>query len=763
MRRWQVWVLAGLMARPRARRGLGVGWVAFSLSSVRFQVTSVGAPSWAYNPWTMVECHSDGAAPQVGDDGALLESYSARAVDFGEVLELLAAEALSSLGRRVVEELVPRERADCLAARERCQEAFMLGRAGDLPGLAGLTDPLPDLARARSSGRALEAERLLSLRGLCEAAERLAAWGRERAADTPALARLLSSGSSLAALVELRGEIDGVLDGRGRVQADASPLLARLGREAGELTQSLDRQLARIMASPRVRAVLMDGQVHRRGGRRVLAVKAKSSGAVRGITHDRSQSEATVFVEPQEVVEAGNRLGEVRVELAREEERLLLELTRLILAREALVVEAARRLGELELAVICESWGKRMGARVPLLPGESGAAKGLLLRAARHPVLLDQVERGQLDLVVPIDLRLGGDFQMLIITGPNTGGKTLALKTAGLFVLMVRCGLPVPCEEGSTVPLYEGIVADIGDEQELRQNLSTFASHLTRIRAGLQRVTPQVLCLLDELGGGTDPDEGAALGEALMEHLLAREVPTLVSTHLGKLKEFAFRHGRAENACVEFDVKTLAPRYRIMVGTPGESGALVIARRLGLPEEIVQRAGECTERHGDEVAQLLVEVGEARAQTEKVRASADEHLADARRAGAEVEEEREKVARRSEQLEAEAQRGLEERVRGARDRLRGLRALLPQVGGSLRGELEEILKTVEGDLSGASLTKRRREFLVGLAKGQLVYLPRYKRRVIVKRVYRDKCEVSVLLGKLKITVPFDDVTWYEGL
>ena len=689
--------------------------------------------------------------------------FAARAVGFSELLELLSEQALSSLGRRVIEELRPRELEDCLEARERCREAFMLGRAGDLPGLAGLTDPMPALEGARGSGRALTAECLLALRGLCEAAQRLGDWGGERARDTPALARLLDAGGSLGVLAGLMGEIDGVLDGRGRVHSDASPLLARLAREVADLNRSIDQHLKHLMAEGRVRSVLMDGQVHRRGGRRVLAVKAKSAGAVRGITHDRSQSEATVFVEPEGSVESGNRLGEAQAELAREEERLLLDLTRQILAREGAVAEAAVRLGELELAVICESWGKRHGARVPLLPGESGAAAGLLLRAARHPVLLDQVARGQIAAVVPIDLRLGGDFQMLIITGPNTGGKTLALKTAGLFALMVRCGLPVPCEEGSTVPLYEGIVADIGDEQELRQNLSTFASHLARIRAGLERVTPDVLCLLDELGGGTDPDEGAALGEALMEHLLAREVPTLVSTHLGKLKEFAFRHGRAENACVEFDVETLAPCYRIMVGTPGESGALVIARRLGLPEAIVERAGECTERHEDEVARLLVEVGEARAQTEQVRVRAEEHLAQARLAGAQVEQEREQVERRSEQLEAEAQRSLEERVRGARDRLGALRALLPQVGGAVRGELETGLLDVDRDLSGASLTERRGDFLEGLAKGQLVYLPRYKRRVLIKRVYREKREVSVQLGKLKITVPFDDVTWYEHL
>jgi DNA mismatch repair protein MutS2 len=706
------------------------------------------------------EMESERERPPHGSRTDRLEAFSARAVDFEDVLGLIEQAALSSLGRRVIRELVPREIEDCLAARARCREAFLLGSKGELPGLAGLMDPVPWLEEARGSGRSLEVDRFLALRGLCEAADRLAAWGRERAADAPALSELLTGGPSLLSLVE---EIDTVLDDRGRVRPDASPLLARLGREEGELARRIERDLSRVMASPRVRSVLSDGQVHRRGGRPVLAVKAQSAGAVRGITHDRSQSEATVFVEPQEVVEAGNRLGEVKADRRREEERLLLDLTRTILARAADITEAARRVGELELAVVCEAWGNRMGARVPFLPGEPGAADGLLLRTARHPILMDQRERGELDEVVPIDLRLGGDFQMLIITGPNTGGKTLALKTAGLFALMVRCGLPVPCEEGSTIPLYEGIVADIGDEQEVRQNLSTFASHLVRIRDGLTRVGPDVLCLLDELGGGTDPDEGAALGEALLEHLLERNVPTLASTHLGKLKEFAFRHARAENACVEFDVATLSPLYRILVGTPGESGALVIARRLGLPEPIVDRALECTERHEDEVAELLVQVGQARAQTEKVRTAADERLAAARRAGEAVEEEREKIERRSEQLEAEAQRGLEERVRGARDHLRGVRALMPQVGAKVREDLEALLDRVEVDLSGASLTDRRREFLEGLSKGKLIYLPRYRRRVLVKRVHRSREEVTVQLGKMKLTVSFDEVTWYESL
>src|SRR5262249_55541072 len=203
------------------------------------------------------------------------------------------------------------------------------------------------------------------------------------------------------------------------------------------------------------------------------------------------------------------------------------------------------------------------------------------------PLLLEEERLGHLDAVVPLDLRLGGEFDLLVITGPNTGGKTLALKSAGLAALMARMGLALPCAEGTSVPLFDGVVADIGDEQEIQQSLSTFSSHLVRIQAGLARSSRDTLVLLDELGGGTDPSEGAALGEALLEELLGRGSATLASTHLGSLKEFAYRHERAENAHVEFDLATLRPLYSLVIGAPGESRALAIARRLGLAAGLV--------------------------------------------------------------------------------------------------------------------------------------------------------------------------------
>jgi len=364
--------------------------------------------------------------------------------------------------------------------------------------------------------------------------------------------------------------------------------------------------------------------------------------------------------------------------------------------------------------------------------------------------------------VVPIDLRLSADFDVLVITGPNTGGKTLALKTAGIAALLARCGMPFPCAEGSTIPLYDGIVADIGDEQEIRQSLSTFSSHLSRVRDGIARATGKTLVLLDELGAGTDPDEGAALSEAVLELFLERGSPTLATTHIGKLKEFAFRHPRAENACVEFDPESLAPCYRILVGTPGESGALAVARRLGIPEVVVARAEERLVRRDAEIQELLAEVRVARVHAERVRSEAEERLEGVSRARREVDEERAAIARRGDLLEAEAQRGIEDRVRSSRAALERARSLLDQVPPKPREAIDAALAALEAEISGAALSERREAFLAGMKKGGWVYLPRYRQRCAIRKVDRARREVSVILGSMILKVPFDEVTWWDG-
>ena len=696
--------------------------------------------------------HGSGAA-----DGLSRASFAAEVLEIGAVLERFALGASTSLGRRALAELAPRDDAGARDALTRLREMDLLEKAKDLPSLAGITDPKPILAHG---ARGIDEPRLMALRAFADAVGRMKKWFAERVEDIPALGRVALELAELAPLVEA---VDRVLDERGKVRDEASTVLARLRRDVVKLGDKVEQRLREVLARGDLKVHLSDGAVHRRGGRPVLAVKAKSAGRVRGIVHDRSQSEQTVFVEPQAAVELGNRLAEAQADERREVERVLLELAVTVMEFGPSLMAAAEQVAEVELAMIGMAAMRRYRARPALLPGEEGAARGMLLRGARHPLLLREVELGHIPEVVPIDLRLGAEFDMLIITGPNTGGKTLALKTAGLFALLTRMGLPLPAEEGTTVPLYDGIAADIGDEQEISQNLSTFASHLVRIRDGLQHATADTLVLLDELGGGTDPDEGAALGEAVLENLLERGAPTLVSTHLGRLKELAFRRARAENACTEFDHSTLAPCYRLLLGTPGESGALVIARRMGIPQAVVDLASDRMERRDEELLELMDDVRHARVAAEDVRNRAEQQLDHARRAAEDAREKAAELERRGSQLEAEAQRGLEERVREAMRQLEAARKLLEQLPRETAGPMAERLDAIELHLSGEALGERRREFLEGLGKGKLIYLPRYKKRVLIHKVDRAKREVTVKLGAMTMRVPFEEVTWYESL
>ncbi len=689
---------------------------------------------------------------------AALELFAAKTLELDGVLELVADYVASSLGRRAVRELTPLDDDEVRRALARILEVQRLERAKDTLSLGGVTDPLPLLEAAHE--RPFEDKELSALRHFLGATERLQHWFSSRAQDVPELARVAAELPDLSAL---RDRLAEMVDERGRVVDTASPLLGRLRREERELAQKIDSTLRHIAARTDVRNHLTDGRVHLRGGRHCLAVKAKASGRVPGIIHDRSQSEQTAFVEPRDVIEPANRLSETRHEERRELTRILSEFSREVLTREADLRSAGAGLAKVELAAASAGFAEDFGARVPLLPGERGAARGMLLRSARHPLLLAEQRAERLAEVVPIDLRLGDDFDMLIITGPNTGGKTLALKTAGLFALMVRVGLPLPVSEGSTMPLYHGVAADIGDEQEISQSLSTFSSHVCRIKAGLERADEHTLVLLDELGGGTDPDEGAALGEALLEELLARGAPTLVSTHLGRLKEFAYRNARAENACTEFDLESLEPRYHVLVGVPGESAALVIAGRLGLPAELLARATERIVRRDDELTKLMAEVRDVRTQAEATRSAAEQRLEHAAQKTRELAEFSNELDRKNDLIEAEAQRGLEERVRGARTALERARSLLPQLGAAQRSEMELVLNDLDDSLGGASLTQRRTEFLHSMKKGDLVYLPRYKQRCPVHKVRREAKEVVVKLGSMKLTVAFDEVTLYEAL
>ncbi len=701
----------------------------------------------------------DGGA---GVMGGALQHFASEALEWPLVRQFIEGYARGPLGKRALRELGPRSDGEARLALARVSEVLARRSSGGLP-VGPVEDPLPYMEAGRRYGRALDGEELSGVLRFLRGARSALRYLQEHSATLTACASLAEGACDLLPLETALSE---AIDERGRLQDDASQELRAARREVASLTRSIEEAVRRIAARREVKSCLAEGhagQVHLRAGRPVLALRARSRGALPGLVHDRSQTGETIFVEPQEVVEDGNLLAVRRADQTREESRIYLELTRAILAESAAIEDVLVRVSEFELVQLASNWAASVGGVCARQPGDAGAGSGLVLRAMRHPLLVEMQAQGALDEVVPVDLRLGGDFDMLVITGPNTGGKTLALKSAGLAVLLTRLGLPLPASEGTTVPLYDGVAADIGDEQEVAQSLSTFSSHVVRIRDGLERAGPDTLVLLDELGGGTDPDEGAALGEAILETLLQRRAPTLVTTHLGKLKEFAFRHARVENASVEFDLETLAPRFRLLVGTPGESRALLVARRLGIDPAVLARAEERVERRSEEVLELLADVRRARERAEELRSEAEQRLTALERDEQAMLEVKSAIDERGRLLEAEAQRGLLERVAEARPLLARALALLPQLPRVAREELEGVLGRLGQVLTGAALGERRKAFLDGLKKGQLVYVPRFRKRLGVLRVRRDRNELTVRWGGSELTLSFDEVTEYESL
>jgi len=468
------------------------------------------------------------------------------------------------------------------ALAETRQGRTALGTAGSPPW-----DVIPDvretLERARTIGAVVEGGELVALIPLLEAAGRLAGYGRSIAPDAPELGRALGS---LPTVGPLRDRLRHALDDDGTLRDDASPALRRLRVRLRELRRELVKRLEAFFQQPGADTLFQERYVTVRHGRYVLPVLAGAKGRLRGIVHDRSQSGATIFVEPESVVEDNNAL----VDLARDEDaevlRVLAALTDAV--REALpeLSRLVDGIGEADLIFARAELAERMQATEPAV----GVARVVEVRDARHPLLLAQGWKQPARTVVPVDLLLDADRPLLVITGPNAGGKTVALKTLGLLAMMAQAGLHVPAREGARLPRLSRLFAIIGDDQSVAENLSTFSAFVKALREVLEHVDATSLVLLDELGAGTDPDDGAALAQAVLEELAARGCLCVASTHLEPLKGFAATHGRARNASVEFDAKRLEPTFRLVYDRPGQSYALAIGARLGLPPALIERA-----------------------------------------------------------------------------------------------------------------------------------------------------------------------------
>ncbi len=616
-------------------------------------------------------------------------------LEYPKILEKVAREAAFSASKELVMELQPAPNLE--EAQRRLAfttEAYRLIELRADAGVQGAHDIRQHIARAALEG-VLSPGDLLEVLATIQSAIHVARLTEKL--DPESFPLLHTLGAGIPQRPHLARRIEETISQEGEVLDTASPTLRKLRFDVRGANQRLQDRLRTIVRE--FGSALQEPIVTIRSDRYVVPVRAESRGQVRGIVHDQSASGATVFIEPMAVVELNNKLRQLQIEERQEIERILRQLS-LEIGRE---VEALKLdvelLAEFDLHLAKARYGRMMRCSEPRL----NDAGYINLHNARHPLLTGKV--------VPINFHLGHEFFIVVITGPNTGGKTVALKTVGLLTLMAQAGLHIPADEHSEIAVFEEVFADIGDEQSIEQSLSTFSSHLSRIIEILRRIEQEIqreapdirgkmsetlvgkpesrrlraLVLLDELGAGTDPSEGSALARAILTFLLERHVTTVATTHYSELKAFAHEQPGVVNASVEFDIETLSPTYRLSIGLPGRSNALAIANRLGLDERIIERAREFLGSAGVRMENLL------------------EGLQSERKA---LEDERFHLS--MERTEAEYQR---KQLEQDRYKLEEQRAqILNEARAQAQRELEEVQRTlakVRVDMSRAAMTRER--------------------------------------------------------
>jgi DNA mismatch repair protein MutS2 len=642
-----------------------------------------------------------------------MDEHALRVLEFDKVLARLAKLTSFSAGRDLALALRPSPDYDEVVRRQRLlAEAIRLRRRRTPLNLTGAADVRPALEKAALGG-VLDAQQLLEIAATQQVAEGFKAALARHAADLPLLAEMAAS---VAERRDVVAEINRAVDKRGEVTDAASPNLGLIRRDIRIAHDRLHAKLQEFLASPAGRTAAQEPIVTLRDGRYVIPIKADFRGEVRGIVHDVSASGATLFVEPLAVVDLANRWRELQIEEQREVERVLRRLSSLVADCALALAENVDVLAQLDLLMAAARLGDELtpagGESLPgeapperwllRLPAEGGARAELDLRDARHPLLAQPV---------PISVPVGGDVRVLLVTGPNTGGKTVALKTVGLLVLMAQAGLPVPAGLQSRVPVFQEVLADIGDEQSIEQSLSTFSAHMRNVIALLERAGPASLVLLDELAAGTDPAEGAALARALLKHLMASGALTIATTHHGELKVFAHSTPGVQNAAVEFDPVTLAPTYRLIVGVPGRSNALAIAARLGLPDAVLADAQSSLAPEQAEIDALLDGLRRDRDAAAAERRAAEQARRRAEDARSRAEERLAAIDEERAQRLDEAALALEEEVESARDALaRAQRTLVRlQAAGADQEELAQArLAVAEAGEAAARLRKRSR-------------------------------------------------------
>ena len=684
---------------------------------------------------------------------------SIKTLELPAVLELLSRHAVSDEAKARCLRLRPV--TDAAAVEHLLDETdaakTRLGLHGS-PSFAGVKDVSQALNRADHGG-VLNTRELLDVAGVLTAARRVSDYDAERQGEATAIDRLFSA---LHVNRYLEDRIRSAILDEETIADTASPELADIRRKMRAAATKGRQILQRIISSPSYAKVLQEALITQRDGRFVVPVKAECKGSLPGLVHDISSSGATLFVEPMGVVQANNELKELEAREEKEIERILRELSAQCADAMEYILLDYDMLVHLDMIFARAQLSYTMNASRPEV-----VRKGAIsLKRARHP-LLDQAK------AVPVTVELGGDYDTLVITGPNTGGKTVTLKTLGLLCLMAQCGLHIPADSGSTVRVFDRILADVGDEQSIEQSLSTFSAHMSNTVEILRQADDDSLILFDELGAGTDPVEGAALAIAIIQHARSKGALIAATTHYAELKTFAMTTAGVENASCEFDVQTLRPTYRLLVGIPGKSNAFAISRRLGLDESVIADAKAQMDSESLRFEDVLAQLEEKRQRLEKAQTEANrlwqQREEDARKARIfrEQMEKAKENARAKGEAEAkrivrEAQQKTEE-IFAQLDELRKqqTRAANFQQMNDAKAAIRHDLKEAEAVLHSRDEEAEAPAPSRPIAVGDLVELAGVKTAATVLNVNGDG---SMLLqaGKMKMTVKAGQVRLLES-
>ena len=613
---------------------------------------------------------------------------SRRVLELDKILEMLCAHAACEQTKQLIRETAPATNIrEAQKLIDETAAAHSLANRFGNPGIYRVVDCRELIGRARRQAM-LSMGELLSIASVLRSARLIVNWKRQAGSEATALDTLFEA---LDYDHTLESDICEAIISEEEISDQASPELYDIRRRIKNAHQRAREQLERITRSSTYQKYLQEQIITIRNGRFVVPVRSEHRQEIKGLVHDTSSSGATLFIEPMAVVELNNQIRELEAAQQHEINRILLEFSGRCAERGEMVLSDVEAIIALDAIFARARLADQMRASVPILT-ESGETE---LKRARHPLI-------EAKKIVPIDIRIGGEFDTLVITGPNTGGKTVALKTLGLFTLMARCGLMLPCADESRVCFYPSVLADIGDEQSIEQSLSTFSGHMTNIVGILERADENTLVLIDELGAGTDPVEGAALAVAIISQLRRQGAKIAATTHYAEIKMYALQTEGVENASCEFDVATLRPTYRLLIGVPGRSNAFAISGRLGLPVNVIDAAREQVSTENTQFEDVVSGLEASRQELEREKEIAERYRLEA-----------EQLRHEAKNIRQELEKRYQKEMEQASERARSLVEQVRFQSGQIMEELEALKKEKDkqnfsGDVTEAKSTLRRK-------------------------------------------------------